>query len=149
VDRRIVEVRECRVELADLFAEITPEVGRSTHGVRERPTVEPRYGPNEMALSVFGRHRSERRSVYRRENARRRFDLRRKMSERALLRVEHRAVLGGIRDLDDDAPAAGIDEKILIALARQLGRVAVESETFTGDAFGIARRKAWSVVKHP
>jgi len=102
-----------------------------------------------MALSVSGQHRSERRSVDRREYARCRFDLRREMSERALLRVEHRALLGGVRDLDDDAPAAGIDEKILIALTRQLGRAALEAETFTGDAFGIARRKAWSVVKHP
>ena len=70
-----------------------------------------------MSFSAGCRYRDERRAIDRRDDPRCRVDPCRQVGECALLRVEHRPVFGRVRDLEDDAPAGGIDEEILIALA--------------------------------
>ena len=144
----MVEVGERGVEPADLPAEVAPQLRRSTNGGRERSAVEPGDRPDEMSFPVRLRYRDERRSVDRGHDPRCRRDLWRQVSERALLRVEHRPIFGRVRDLENDSPAVGGDEEILIALAGQLGRATVDAEVLTGDALGVIRRKAWCVGKH-
>jgi hypothetical protein len=70
------------------------------------------------------------------------------MRERALLRVDYRAILRGVRDLENDSTGRRVDKKILIALASELDRSSGDVEVFTRQTLGVRGREARCVGKH-
>src|SRR5258705_20002 len=86
--------------------------------------------------SRFASFRS-RRIADRGNDARRPRARRRDMGEHRALRIEHRAILGGIGDLEHEPVVAALDHEILIALAGQRPRAAREPEVVASEAFGV------------
>ena len=70
------------------------------------------------------------------------------MVDHRALRVEHRRILRGVRDLQNNPLAlGGLDEKVLIALARQRARAARDAKVVAGESFGITERESGALVE--
>ena len=76
----------------------------------------------------------QRGTVLSRPDTRCRAERRGEMRQHRLLRGEHLWILERVGDLEDDPlSVAAFDQKILIALARQGRRSAIDAEMFTGE----------------
>src|ERR1051325_972246 len=136
------------IECADLPTKILVQLRRSTSRRRQRMAREPGDRPREMVSSVAPGNVRKRRTVGRRDDARSDHERRRHMSQRVLLRSEHRPRLVGVGDLEDDARAVrALDEKILNALARQRCGRSSQAEDLERDGLGVADVEPWRLFE--
>ena len=123
MDGGMVEVLERSVETADGSTEAFEQRRRACAGLRQRDAVEIGDQPHEVA--AVGRD-ADRVARDRRQHARTERHAVRHVSHRGVLRLEHRARFGRVRDFEHVAAARrGREPEVLVALAwkRRGGRI--------------------------
>ncbi len=123
VDRRMVEAVERGVQLGDGSPDVLEEIGGRL-GLREGHARQPRQHAHVVARPGRRDDGGDPRPVARRHDARTAVGPAGNARKRLVLRLEQRAVLCRIRDLQHRAIAAGgLEQEILVALARERGRL--------------------------
>ena len=145
----MVEVGQLTPQRTDLPAEVLVELTRATSHTGHRRSIDPRDGPQEMSLAVRRRRLGECAPVDGRQHTRCDVDPLREVSDRALLRLENDAILGGIRHLEHHPRSVrAFNEEILIALAGQRCRAAVDAEVFARQLLGRGEIEVGTMVEH-
>ena len=149
MDRRRIEVRERRAQRPDAAPELFEERCGAMRCEREGPSGKPGDSPCEVLLSIGARNAHERLTIRGEQYARGDVDARGDVRERGLLRLEERALLARVGDLEHESRAVRpLDAEVLIALARELRRAPLGAEVVARDALGGLRIEAWAVLEH-
>jgi len=151
---RVVERGERAVERAHEAAEVGEQRRRVRARRRERRARQPGQQPDVVAATVGARHALDLPAVAAGDHARARHAAAEpgRVRHRRVLRREHRLVLAGVRDLEHVARAAArVDAEVLVTLAGELMRPAVDAEQPRDEGGGLVGSEPWCVLhdRHP